>query len=301
MYKITSRWGHQNSVSVMWNIGKRCNYDCSYCPSEIHDLSSMHTDINLLKNTVDQLSVLNNPVRIMFTGGEPTQHPDFIELLQYIKNKNIQWTSITTNGTKSSVWYLQNEIYWDHLLFSLHFEHNWEYVLNTIEKYNSQTTKNFFVNVMAHHEHMDDVRYAVDRFDTVGIKYAIRRIRWIDTDRDNFNDNLYSESDLSWIMCKESTADSNCLINDEKLIHANDIIKNHQNNFTGWTCNAGIESLMINGDGEVYRATCKVGGSIGNIYSNTCVIPDAPIICTRAWCTCAADIYITKVNKPISE
>mgnify|MGYP003353591974 CR=1 FL=1 len=87
MYKITSRWGHQNSISVMWNIGKRCNYDCSYCPSEIHDLTSMHTDIHLLTNTVDQLSGLNNPVRIMFTGGEPTQHPDFIELLQYIKNK----------------------------------------------------------------------------------------------------------------------------------------------------------------------------------------------------------------------
>ena len=33
--------------------GKRCNYDCSYCPAEIHDNFSKHTDIKILKNAVD--------------------------------------------------------------------------------------------------------------------------------------------------------------------------------------------------------------------------------------------------------
>jgi hypothetical protein len=68
------------------------------------------------------------------------------------------------------------------------------------------------------------------------------------------------------------------------------------NKFKGWTCNAGLESLMINWDGEVHRATCRVGGSIGNIYLKTFDVPKNPIDCTRDWCTCAADIPITKIK-----
>lgn len=296
MYKITSRWGHANSLSVMWNIGKRCNYDCTYCPSEIHDLTTPHTDIEILKSTVDILSNNDKPVRIMFTGGEPTVHPNFKELLEYIKFKNIAWVSVTSNGTKSAKWYVENEYLWNHFLFSLHFEYNWRRVVDTIIKYKEKSS-NFFVNIMAHHEFMNDVKYVVSLFDNLNIKYAIRRIRWVDGDRDVFDDNLYSTEDISWILSKNSTADENCLVNDELLIHANDVIKTHQNKFLGWECYVGIESLMINWDGDVHRATCRVGGSLGNIYNGTYTYPKLPIICSREWCTCAADVYITKINR----
>ncbi len=53
---------------------------------------------------------------------------------------------------------------------------------------------------------------------------------------------------------------------------------------------------MINWDGEVHRATCRVGGSLGNIYTGTFAIPTEPIICDRNFCTCAADIPLTKIN-----
>jgi len=29
-------------ISITWFIGKRCNYDCSYCPSYTHDNFSPH-------------------------------------------------------------------------------------------------------------------------------------------------------------------------------------------------------------------------------------------------------------------
>lgn len=301
MYKITSRWGHQSSISVMWNIGKKCNYDCSYCPSEIHDLHADNTKYEILKSTVDKLSEINKPIRIMFTGGEPTIHPEFSKLLEYISTKNISWTSVTTNGTKSVNWYLKNEHNWNHILFSLHFEFNWERVVHTIIQYSKESAKPFFVNVMMHHNYMNDVRSTVALFDEHNIKYAIRRIRWTDGDQDIFDDNVYSPTDLEWILENQSTAEPNCLIDDSILIHANDVIKNNQNGFNNWTCQAGLESLMINWDGEVHRATCRVGGSLGNIYNGTFVQPLCPITCTRNWCTCAADIYITKSNTQIEE
>ena len=51
MFSVENRWPHyRDSVKVEWNLGKRCNYDCSYCPAEIHDNFSKHTDIKILKN-----------------------------------------------------------------------------------------------------------------------------------------------------------------------------------------------------------------------------------------------------------
>jgi len=52
---------------------------------------------------------------------------------------------------------------------------------------------------------------------------------------------------------------------------------------------------MINWDGDVHRATCRVGGSLGNIYDGSFEPPEEAVICTRKWCTCAADIPLTKV------
>jgi len=298
MRKIASLWEHQDKVKVEWNLGKRCNYDCSYCPSNIHDNFSPHTDINILESTIDKLCELEKPLRISLTGGEPCVHPDIEELFDYMKRKEISWVNVTTNGTRGYRWYLDNEMFFNHLVFSLHFEYNWTRIVDTILKFYDSTERDFFVNIMAHHEKMDHVRTVVKKFDDIGIKYAVRRIRWTEGDHNVFDDLRYNGQDLEWILSKNSTVKPDCVVENNDgtpvFFHCNDIIKNKLNNFKGWSCNAGLESLMINWDGEVHRATCRVGGSLGNIYQGTFVIPSEPIICTRDWCTCAADIPLTK-------
>ena len=297
MYKITSAWPHQDQIKIEWNLGMRCNYDCTYCPASIHDNHSPHTDINLLEKTVDKLCELGKPLRISLTGGEPCVHPDIEDFLEYLKRKDIFWVNITTNGTRDHGWYLMNEMFWNHIVFSLHFEHpNWTRAYNNILKYYDSTERDFFVNVMAHHNYMDKVRTVVKSFKELGIKYAVRGIRWTEGDHNVFDDLKYQGTDLEWILSEDATVKPNCRYDDEHIIHANDVIKKHLNQFKGWTCNAGLESLMINWDGDVHRATCRVGGSLGNIYTGTFNVPTDPIICTRDWCTCVADIPLTKTS-----
>lgn len=297
MYKITSVWPHQDQIKVEWNLGKRCNYDCSYCPSAIHDNFSTHTDINILEKTVDKLCEIGKPLRISLTGGEPCVHPDIEDLLEYFKHKNVFWVNLTTNGTRGYRWYLDNEIFYNHIVFSLHFEYDWHRVFDTIMKYYDSTERDFFVNVMAHHKYIPNVKTVIKKFQEIGIKYAVRRIRWTEGDHNIFDDMRYDGNDLEWLLKQEATAPPNVLIDNKEILHANDIIKLHKNRFKDWSCNAGLESLMINWDGEVYRATCRVGGSLGNIYQKTFIIPKDPITCTRDWCTCAADISLTKYDK----
>jgi MoaA/NifB/PqqE/SkfB family radical SAM enzyme len=292
MYKITSRWPHQNSIKIEWNLGKRCNYDCSYCPSAIHDNTSPHTDIEILKKTINKLVSLNKPVRLSFTGGEPCVHPKFDELVRCARHKGISWISVTTNGTRPYEFYSSLPV--DQYMFSIHLEYDWRRVFNTIESVVDQTKIKVIAQIMAHHDHMDAAMQLTARCQLAHIPNTIRRIRWTEGDHDLFDDMRYHPDDLSWIKEQDATIQGNCIIDDAKIMHANDVIKLHLNKYKGWSCNAGIESLMINWDGEIYRATCRVGGSLGNIYNDTFDLPTDPIICSREWCTCAADIPLTK-------
>lgn len=296
MYKVEPRWdSHADSVHVEWNLGKRCNLDCTYCPAEIHDNFSPHTNIKVLKDAVDALAEIDKPVRLSFTGGEPCVHPNIEELLEHASQR-LDWVTVTTNGTRKFKFYAELPV--NYIVFSLHFEDvQWAKQVDTITLFaqmnEMKNNFDFHVNVMAHHKHMLKVKQAVDRFAGHNIKYAIRRIRWTEGDHDVFDDMRYDGKDLEWILKQNATAEPNVLV-DGEMMHANDVIKQNLNKFKGWSCNAGIESLMINWDGEVHRATCRVGGSLGNIYDGSFEPPEKPIICTRNFCTCAADIPITK-------
>ena len=294
MYKVTSRWPHQSSIKVEWNIGKRCNYDCSYCPSSIHDNTSQHTDIEILKSCIDQLSKLGKPIRLSFTGGEPCVHPKFQELVMYARHKGIKWISVTTNGTLPYEFYKILPV--DQYVFSIHFEYDWMRVSNTLRKLADMTKIKLIGQIMAHQDHMVPVKIVREVLNQEQIPNTVRRIRWTEGDHDLFDDMRYHPDDLHWIKEQEATVSGNCIIDKDQIVHANDVIKLHLNKYKGWTCNAGIESLMINWDGEVHRATCRVGGSLGNIYNSTFKQPEDPVTCDRNFCTCASDIPITKVS-----
>jgi MoaA/NifB/PqqE/SkfB family radical SAM enzyme len=300
MFKVTSRWPHQGSIKVEWNLGKRCNYDCSYCPSIIHDNFSPHTDIDILKKAVGQLINLGKPMRLSFTGGEPTVHPKFKELLAYCKHVGVSWISVTTNGTLPAEFYRTLPI--EQIVFSIHFEYDWLRVVDTIKKVNAFSNVNTIAQIMALDSKMDQVLQTRAIMLQEHIPSTVRRIRWTQGDHDVFDDMRYNLTDLEWIKEQEATVKENTVIflkeepDMPRLMHANDVIKLKKNQYKGWSCNAGIESLMINWDGDVHRATCRVGGSLGNIYEDNFVAPSNPVTCDRNFCTCAADIPLTKVS-----
>ena len=296
MYKVASRWDHSGSIKIEWNLGKRCNYDCSYCPASIHDNSSPHTNIEILKATIDQLTSLGKPIRLSFTGGEPTVHPKFSELIKYARYKGISWISVTTNGTLPYEFYISLAV--DQLVFSLHLEYDWQRVYNTMSKVAHYAKIKLIAQIMCHHDHMNSAVTLFARCLTDHIPATLRRIRWTQGDHDLFDDMRYHPDYLNWIKQQEATVQPNTIIfyKDRAMEqrHANDMIKLHLNKYKEWTCNAGIESLMINWDGDVHRATCRVGGSLGNIYEGSFVAPSEPVTCDRNFCTCAADIPLTK-------
>ena len=62
-------------LRVEWNLGKRCNYNCSYCGNELHNKTSEHMFVYTA--TIDKIveAPMGKKIKIRFTGGEPFVHP----------------------------------------------------------------------------------------------------------------------------------------------------------------------------------------------------------------------------------
>lgn len=109
---------------ILWDIGRRCNYNCSYCWPSVHNKSSPHLDFELIKKTTDKLIEKfskGQTIRWNFGGGEPTLHPQFIEWMKYLKDRN-QWTMVTTNGSHSAKFWTECVKYMNSINMSAHFD-----------------------------------------------------------------------------------------------------------------------------------------------------------------------------------
>ena len=50
-----------------------------------------------------------------------------------------------------------------------------------------------------------------------------------------FDDLRYNPDDLNWIKEQDATIQGNCVIDNERIIHSNDVIKLHLNQYKDWT------------------------------------------------------------------
>jgi sulfatase maturation enzyme AslB (radical SAM superfamily) len=87
---------HRLSVELA-NI---CNLHCSYCFRSEDNLYSRHAEffsLELLRRVINEARQAAHITRVNFTGGEPTLHPQFAEVLKTVGAAELQ-ASFVTNG-----------------------------------------------------------------------------------------------------------------------------------------------------------------------------------------------------------
>ena len=107
---------------LLWDVSRRCNYDCSYCWPSVHNNKDIHFEKEVAFKTTDKIIEWadGNEVRFNFGGGEPTLVPYFIEWMKYLKEKN-QWNMVTTNGSMSNGFWKECVKYLNSINMSAHF------------------------------------------------------------------------------------------------------------------------------------------------------------------------------------
>lgn len=173
-------------VSLTWMIGSRCNYDCMYCPADVHDNTSKHADLEQLKTAWNSLyektKHQNLPYKLSFTGGEVTANKSFLPLIEYLRSGkfNIGQLLITTNGSASTNYYRRLCELVDSISFSTHSEFFDESEFFTkvlaIDQVMPRPNKSVHVNIMDEWWNQDRIEMYKTWLDQHNISYSVNRI-----------------------------------------------------------------------------------------------------------------------------
>lgn len=103
---------------VIWEIGRRCNYDCWYCFPDSHNNYESHKTLGSLMHGLKNLSkswatetdgesdkMIPSKMKFVFTGGEPTFNPDFLEFVTHLHDDLLHIAHTTTNGSHTPDYY----------------------------------------------------------------------------------------------------------------------------------------------------------------------------------------------------
>ena len=78
-------------------IGYMCNQACSFCPCSNTEKRYPIPDLEKLKKAVEAILKDSHIDSIVVSGGEPTIHPDFIEFIKYLCEKDLKITILTNS------------------------------------------------------------------------------------------------------------------------------------------------------------------------------------------------------------
>lgn len=206
---------------VTWDLGRRCNYDCSYCPASRHDNFSPHATLEELKKNADfvfkyislYMKYRNyKEASISFTGGEPTVNPNFIPFIKYLnetyeanyKDQYFCTFALTSNGAMSEKMADAIVDNFSHITISYHTEADETIKKNVLERIQQIYAKgsvnhcSVSINVMFHAQYFDECVKVCELLDSKNIIYVPRVIGEDIDSRPNLA-HKYTEAQLQWM------------------------------------------------------------------------------------------------------
>jgi len=172
--------------ALTWMLGSRCNYDCLYCPAELHDSISEPHELDTMKQVwikvYEKTKHKNLPYKISFTGGEVTANKNFLPLVKWLRENfaEISMILLTTNGSASQNYYTKLSAFVEAIAFSTHSEfmneHKFFTTVIAIDRLMIRPQKSVHVNIMNEHWNQDRIALYKKYLDTHGISYSVNSI-----------------------------------------------------------------------------------------------------------------------------
>ena len=297
-------------LKILWQITTACTYTCSYCPKELHTGRSHDIDLEELDSFLDKMS--SKQFTVNFTGGEPTIHPQYLDVLRKIKERGIKVIS-DTNLSRTVRFYEEAAPLVDNWCVSIHpsmFEWN-EEKIRTLA--NSSYT---VVYLMMDPRHWDlamkywEILKTIPRIKIIIVKCLSN---WSGSDwvgnytneqQEFFNTapSIYTftqeeinslKHNYEWLQDQASDVTWNDGSTD--MLEPDQLMKEGKHNFKGWSCEVGEEVVVVNPTCDISLGTCGTR-HLGNWKNFNLSMLSDPIICPKDFCHCGVDIKSTKTK-----
>lgn len=305
-----------SALYVNWSLTNVCNYACDYCLPELHNGTSVGVSLDVIKDFVSDLKreFSGTEIFVELSGGEVTSYQHFFELISYLKSQDVL-VGVISNGSRSKRFWERATPYLDRVYFSYHYEFvDHDRFFSNLEFLSRRLPVG--VNFMMDPRFFDEIVefFEIVKRETKGVECILQPLyrgmsgqqyhydddqlerieRQFLLNGDNFplkhiKPELCSDRQFRGLMTVVSSDGTKTISSAQQLIISN------QNHWKGFACNIGIESLVIDMTGKIYRGWCMQGGSIGSVVEpKSITYPKLPLICGAPKCHCAFDVATTK-------
>jgi len=304
-----SAYFYNDIFNVNWLLGRYCNYSCSYCWDYAHTKVKDHRPIGVIKEAIDNIfsQARNRGYRsfsFSFSGGEPTLHPNFLEIVDYISTQKTM-VNLTTNCSQKFS-FLEKLVQKPVLLSitaSFHPEFSVRETFLKKVRYLIDAGVYLQINVVLLHDNFDEMwdhaQYFYDQGITVQAKMEVEykdnttiEKPYMDDELDKIKNGLpkFDEKKYSFMM-----------IDKQRKVHMVDnverIVGLGFNRFKGWTCEAGYRSIVIHEpSGLIKRHYLCHDEPIGHIERGFMLYKE-PRKCITEICGSCADCKIPKYRE----
>lgn len=307
---------YEDYFVINWCFFSICNFSCSYCPTSLHDGKNRGLDIETVKKFCLKVIEEKKDKKIFFefTGGEITYYRNFVELFEFLKQHGAE-TGMISNGSRDLAFWEKHKHLFDHICLSFHPEQgDPDHFFEVVKLLNHRSTVH--VNIMMLPSKFDLLYGLAQRISSEieGISVAIQALF------ENMSGSIFTYTseqkhlldnpNLPWGQnIKYNSAPDKVkkvYRGEMKKVYQNgstevanppELIAKGENTWTGWDCSIGIENIVIDFHGNIYRGWCMVGGKIGNVADPHFSIPTDTISCSAKMCYCGLDIMATKSKK----
>jgi MoaA/NifB/PqqE/SkfB family radical SAM enzyme len=315
--------------TVSWLLGRFCNYRCSYCWPYARSNTKDHRPTELCLKTIDEIKKQArnngfNSFHFSLSGGEPTFHPGYLDILEYLADdiENTNYTSVhmTSNCSRPMKWFEKyvnyaNKFTRSSITASYHRESvnddekikEYANKLDFCQKNGVRVTINSVMVPEKFDEIYNELLYFVERGINVTLKpqsdptasrvvdgYTQKQMEILHNGMPQITNMEVKSNKIKNIRQEFEIVMKDSNNNEWYLDQAERFNAFNFNNFKGWYCRAGYQSIVIREpDGSIKRSYSCSDVPIGNIETGFKLF-DKPVKCITNACVSSADSKIPK-------
>jgi len=279
--------GLHQPIKIQWNFTNHCNFNCEYCPDILKSGSIPLPEPQVFGKAFSIIYNKFDHLELSLMGGEPTAFKGLDWAFDSITKAPNKYIVLDTNASKHIDWWEKYAGFLAYVVITYHLPSLELAHLISVLGILKDRNINFQIKLPVLPKYWDDVVYVKDKLESMGYASDIQLL-YKNFTKGNNEYYQYSEQQLNFYYKDKNVDDSQI----EQQIEYKRI--NKLNDYYGHICWAGIDQLVIDKFGYIYRGWCSQGGEFGNVFTGIINWPTDPILCQKHLCTNGFDLEARK-------